>query len=336
MAKLYAERGPMRLIRDHVFLPCFAALALFSGTTDALGQSDSPITAETISISMERDFIAGPFGQVHVRIARPATKTQKPPLVLFHPTPYSSDYFVKFMQLMAADRVVIAIDTPGYGDSDRPKELQSIEGYAGSAAAVLTAMGYGNKQKQPVDILGYHTGTLIATELAIRHPDLVRRLVLPGLPFFTGEKRKEAYKANAKPEPVTSDGSHLNKKWEFATAATDVGMPLERAQAHFNDLMQCYPHCWEAYHGVFTYPSENRFPAVQQPVLLVTNDGSLKQETGAALPLFPDAQLMHISGVTLGGFDLAPEKYIALIRPFLDGELDKKMHSGREISDGRK
>ncbi len=112
-------------------------------------------------------------------------------------------------------------------------------------------------------------------------------------------------------------------------------MPLERAQEHFGDMMQCYPHCWEAYHGVFTYPSEDRFPNVRQPVLLITNDGSLKEETEAALPLFPQAQLMHISGVTLGGFDLAPDKYVAAIRSLLDsgpGHQDKK---GKEMDDGR-
>ncbi|MEP2101358.1 MAG: alpha/beta hydrolase [Parasphingorhabdus sp.] len=310
----------MRLHKNHVFLFCFMMLALFSFTPDSAAKSHSSTEPKTSSVVIERDFIPGPFGQVHVRIARPTAKTQHPPLVLFHPTPYSGDYFLKFMRLMASDRIVIAIDTPGYGDSDRPKKLQSIDGYAESAAAVLNAMGHGGERGPPVDLLGYHTGTLIATELAIRHPGLVRKLVLPGLPFFTGEARQKAYQDNAKPEPVTPDGSHLAKKWGFAAAAIDAGLSLDRAQEHFSDLMQCYPHCWEAYHGVFTYPAEERFGAVQQPVLLITNDGSLKQETEAALPLFPQAKLMHIDGVTLGGFDLAPEKYVAAIRPFLEND----------------
>ncbi|WP_108812017.1 alpha/beta fold hydrolase [Sphingorhabdus sp. Alg231-15] len=325
----------MRLYQGHVFLLYFMMLTMFLYAQDSAAQSHSPAKTEASSIKIERDFIAGPFGQVHVRTARSESKTQFPALVLFHPTPYSSDYFLKFMRLMASDRVVIAIDTPGYGDSERPRELQSIGGYAGSAATVLIAMGYGGDHGQPVDILGYHTGTLIATELAIRHPGLVRRLVLPGLPFFVGEARKEAYQANVQPEPIAPDGSHLAKKWEFAAAATTAGLPIDRAQEHFGDMMQCYPHCWEAYHGVFTYPSKDRFPAVRQPVLLITNDGSLKEETEAAQPLFPDARLTHISGITLGGFDLAPEKYVAAIRPFLDGDSVAKMQNAKELDDGR-
>ncbi|GAA0486222.1 hypothetical protein GCM10009096_31250 [Parasphingorhabdus litoris] len=325
----------MRLYRTCIFLVCVLASAPFFAATEGTATSQQHARADISTIEIERHFIAGPFGQVHVRIARSTQATQKTPLVLFHPTPYSSDYFLKFMQLIATDRTVIAIDTPGYGDSDRPSTLQSIDGYAESAAIVLELMGYGSERNQPVDVLGYHTGTLIATELAIRHPGLVRKLVLPGLPFFIGEERNKAYNDNAKPEPIARDGSHLMKKWEFATAAIQAGISQERAQEHFNDLMQCYPHCWEAYHGVFTYPSENRFPEVQQPVLLITNDGSLKRETEAALPLFPDARLTHINGVSLGGFDLAPEKYVTIIRQFLNGAPGNRKTQKKETDDGR-
>ncbi len=38
------------------------------------------------------------------------------------------------------------------------------------------------------DILGYHTGALTGTEIAIRRPDQVRRLVLIGLPILTQEE----------------------------------------------------------------------------------------------------------------------------------------------------
>jgi len=300
-----------------------------------IAATDSKVSGNTASdnidtdIAISRQFISGPFGQVHVRIAKPVKPSVKPPLVLFHPTPYSSDYFTKFIKEMATDRVVIAIDTPGYGDSDRPAELQSIGGYAESAAAVLGELGYGQNSdakhrpgKDPisglVDVLGYHTGCLIAAELAASRPDIVRRLVLPGLPFFTGDKRKRAYDENVKPDPVTADGSHLIPKWKFSTGAVSAGLALERGQEHFNDSMQCYPHCWEAYHAVFTYDAESRFAKVVQPVLLVTTDGSLKAETEAAMRHFPDAKLAHIDGITLGGFDLAPDKFADQTRTFLD------------------
>lgn len=266
-------------------------------------------------ITITRDFVRGPFGQVHVRIAKPALQASQPPLILFHPTPYSGDYFIRYMRLMAQDRIVVAIDTPGYGDSDRPKELPSIHDYATSAAAAIDAMGFG---KGPVDLLGYHTGGLIAVELAAIRPDRVRRLVLPGFPFFTGKDRTKAYEENVKPEPVESDGSHLLKKWAFSNIASPAGVSLKRGQEHFNDSVQCYPHCWQAYHAVFTYETEKQLRKVAQPVLLITINGSLKKETETARKYISDAKLVHIPEITLGGFDLFPEQYATLSRDFLN------------------
>ena len=58
-----------------------------------------------------------------------------------------------------------------------------MSGLAGAAADTLEALGYGADGEGAVDVIGYHTGTFIAAELAIVRPDLVRRLVLPGIPF---------------------------------------------------------------------------------------------------------------------------------------------------------
>lgn len=208
-------------------------------------------------ISYERDFVSGPFGQVHIITAQPAADVElKTPLVLLHPTPYSSDYFKSFIGLMASDRIVIAMDTPGYGDSAKPSEPQAIESYARSAAVVLEALGYG--KERAVDILGYHTGTLIAAELAIMRAEMVRRLVLPGVPFYVDDSaQREAYEKYVKEAPISKDGSHLTGPWEFSTMTNEAGVPLERSQAHFNDYMQCYPDCWYAYHGVFSYDGKN-------------------------------------------------------------------------------
>lgn len=294
----------------------YSVLMLTCLTSCTVAQSqivqNSPVQTD---IKIIRDFVSGPFGQIHVRIAKPAVQTDKLPLILFHPTPYSGDYFAKFIRVMAKDRIVVAIDTPGYGDSDKPKDLTSITDYARSAAAAIDALGFGEGK---VDLLGYHTGTLIATELALLRPDLVHKLVLPGMAFFSGEERKKAYESNAKPDPVEIDGSHLSGKWKFATIAIASGLSLERGQEHFNDSMQCYPNCWQAYHAVFTYESEERFPKVVQPVLLISTDGSLKTETEAASAYFPDARLVHIPNITVGGFDLFPEKYAKISRDFLN------------------
>ena len=308
----------LQILTVGVFLAFLSSQAIPASTIVA----NNTDAEENRSFNIKRSFVEGPFGQVHLRIAKPQQPSSKRPLVLFHPTPYSSDYFKKFMDEMAVDRAVIAIDTPGYGDSDRPARLPTIADYAQSAGVVLTKLGIG-RDGQQVDLLGYHTGTLIAAELAINNPGLIRKLVLPGMPYYTGEAREEAYRRNVKPNAIHTDGSHLRGKWDFASIAMPSGLLLTRAQEHFNDMMQCHPHCWEAYHAVFSYESEKRLKLVKQPVLLITTESSLKAETEAAALVFPDARLLHIAGVKYGGFDLATGKFAKATRDFLDNENPK-------------
>lgn len=280
------------------------------------------LNAESLSsdVELERDFVPGPFGQIHIRIARPKNrKALETPMFLFSPTPHSGDYFKPYMAEMAKDRLVVAIDTPGFGDSFRPdKKAPTIEDYATSAIAAIDELrpilGNGNQ----VDVLGYHTGGLTAVEVASMRPELVRRLVLPGFPYFTGDARKEALNRNASMDKVEIDGTHLLRKWEYSKVPMGAGVSLERTQEHFNDLMKSYPHTWQGYQAAFTYESEKRVVEIKQPVLLISIGGSLKEETHQASTVFPNAEYVHLEGFTFGIFDLAPEVIAEKSRKFLD------------------
>ena len=295
----------------------FCACTIFFAFDQAVAAPDQQHT-----YSIKRMFVDGPYGQIHLRVATPTAETNKPPLILFHASPYSGHYFLPFIDEMAADRTVIAIDTPGYGDSASPPEPLTIAEYANAAIEAIEVLDQGVLNGVVVDILGYHTGALIAAEVAIEHPEKVRRLVLPGVPFLTGNERKEAYKKYVKPEALLEDGTHLADKWAFATYAMSVGVSLERAQEHFNDAMQCHPRCWWSYHGVFSYKGENRLPLITQPVLFISYDGSLNDETKAAHKMVGHADHVHINGITRGAFDVAPDKIAAETRAFLDASRD--------------
>ena len=171
----------MKLLQISPYLNA-VIIALFAFAPPSLASDKADSRSRSMPVKMERDFIDGPFGQIHVRIARPASQTSHRPLILFHPTPYSGDYFRSFIRLMAHDRLVIAIDTPGYGDSAAPEGLPTIKDYADAATVALDRLGLKSERGSSVDVLGYHTGSLIAIELAVQQPKLVRRLVLAGLP----------------------------------------------------------------------------------------------------------------------------------------------------------
>ncbi|GAA1156008.1 alpha/beta hydrolase [Kribbella jejuensis] len=75
---------------------------------------------------------------------------------------------------IAKGRHVIAFDNRGVGASTG-RVPDSVEAMADDAYAFITALGYGK-----VDIFSFSLGGMIAQALVVKHPDLVRKLVLTG------------------------------------------------------------------------------------------------------------------------------------------------------------
>jgi len=67
----------------------------------------------------------------------------------------------------------IAVDLPGFGESEMPREKISISGYGRWVAALLEELDVG-----PVALVGNSMGGFIGAEVAIKHPALVERLVI--------------------------------------------------------------------------------------------------------------------------------------------------------------
>ena len=83
-----------------------------------------------------------------------------------------SDY-QRLIAGLAARYHVIALDNRGAGRSDKPDAPYSIEQMADDAAALLDALGIGRAH-----IVGTSMGGRIALDLALRHPEHVRSLIL--------------------------------------------------------------------------------------------------------------------------------------------------------------
>ncbi len=268
---------------------------------------------------IRRRYVDGRFGQVHVYVAAALDDTStKTPLMCFHPTAVSGDFFRDFMLEMSGDRLVMAMDTPGYGRSDPPPEPQPMIELAGTAADALDALGFGANGQGAVDLIGYHTGCFIASELAVIRPDLVRRLVLPGIPFNVGDTRKEMYEQYARPSELTEDGTKAMEIWEFWVTGRHPDVSLQRGASHFADHLQSGPYSWWAYHSVFSYPAEERLPLVRQPVLVPNTHGNLQENSRAAAELIADVKVVEMPDLTHGVFDVGVDRLAAVSREFLD------------------
>jgi len=99
----------------------------------------------------------------------------QPPLVLLHRFRAAmDDWDPLLLDLLARERQVIAFDNCGVGESGG-ETPGSLEQAADDTAAFLQAIGV-----EQADVLGWSMGGMTAPLLAVRHPQLVRRLVLCG------------------------------------------------------------------------------------------------------------------------------------------------------------
>jgi pimeloyl-ACP methyl ester carboxylesterase len=120
------------------------------------------------------------FGQLHVRTAFPTTGgfDEQVTLICLHPAHSSSRIFTRFLPQIAGVRSVYAPDLPGCGESD-----PSPDSSAAAAAGAVSDLANDLRLRQ-IDLLGVHGGANAALALAASRPELVRRLVLLGVPHI--------------------------------------------------------------------------------------------------------------------------------------------------------
>jgi pimeloyl-ACP methyl ester carboxylesterase len=76
----------------------------------------------------------------------------------------------------------LALDLPGFGASPPPKDVWGSPEYANLVARVLEDGGAGTPG-EPIVVLGHSFGGRVAVHLAAERPELVRSLVLTGVPL---------------------------------------------------------------------------------------------------------------------------------------------------------
>jgi pimeloyl-ACP methyl ester carboxylesterase len=134
------------------------------------------------------------------------------PLVLLHGAMSTIETsFGKVIPSLATGRQIVAIEQQGHGhtaDVDRPLSYRQM---AVDTAGLLRQLSI-----EGADFFGYSMGAGIALELAIRHPDLVRKVVLASPAYSKGGLHPEIVDGIESTKPEDLAGSIF----EQAYAAT--------------------------------------------------------------------------------------------------------------------
>jgi pimeloyl-ACP methyl ester carboxylesterase len=261
--------------------------------------------------SIERAFVPTRSGTIHV-----ASAGAGEPVLLLHQTPRSWDEFRDVLPLLGRRYRTIAMDTLGFGDSDKPAARGSIERYAEAVIALMDALSLDRTH-----LVGHHTGGVIAVEVAAAVPERIQRLVLSATACVDAARRARNPTPTVDEVAFSPDGSHLTRLWQRRMPYYPPDRPdlLHRLVL---DAMKVLDRVEEGHVVVGEYHMEDRLPLIRCPVLIMcgTEDWAAAPGQERLAGYLPQAQLMWIPGAGVPMDEEVPDLFAAVVSGFLAGE----------------
>lgn len=299
-----------------------AALAAPLGgavTATRVAAAETTVPAAAPALRVSRGYAPGPHGLVHFHDSRPQVvpPAGDVPLLLLHQSPASARQFERaFGPLVRRNVRFVAVDTPGFGFSDPTPQLPRVEDWASSIVAVLDHLGI-----TQADVLGHHTGSMLATELALQYPKRVRRVVLNG-PFPIDEAERQKFIAGSQRSHERGapklDGSHLLSSFQ---ARVRMYGPDPDPQTITRIVVEKYqglaPFTW-GHDAAFRYDHAASLKRITQPALILTNTGDdIYAMAQRARMLRPDFAYHELQGGTHDIVDQQPEAWAEAVVAYL-------------------
>ena len=232
------------------------------------------------------------------------------------------DSWLPFHEQLAQSCRVIAPAHPGCAQSDENKDVDVIEDVVFHYLEVLDAL-----KLDQFDLVGHCLGGWIAAELAVRHPEKIRKLVLIGASglFVQGALIGDIF-MNAQPE----FGSSYATLREMLFSSADQPNALEMfpdGKGEIDDEVRRYQMLRLSSRVGFkppyfyNHPLRNRLHRISSPTLVVwgEKDGFVPRSHGETYAkLIPNGgELKIIAGAGHSAHVEKPEETAKLVREFL-------------------
>lgn len=263
---------------------------------------------------IKKGYTDGPNGQLHWRMLTPET-VSAPDLYCFHPAPFSGLAYTGIMPYLAKNRRVIAPDYPGYGGSDVCDAQPTIEDYASAMAHVMDDLS----AEAARDVLGFHTGCLVAAELCGREPNTIANSVLIDIPAFDEETGAKLKASNGTPLALTPTLDCLAGPWESGITKRLPSQPMGRAFEMFVEQIRPGAAMNAAFYAAFSYRWREKFEQVNTNTLVLASQSPLLSGSRDAAEIIPNAMLVECLDITRSVLDEAAEKTAAEVMLFLEG-----------------
>ena len=224
-----------------------------------------------------------------------------PPIVLLHGGGSTIETsFAGYWPALAKARQVIAVEEQAHGrtaDIDRPLTFEQT---ADDVAALLRRLGI-----EPADVFGYSNGGSTALQIAIRHPKLVRKLVV----------MSAIYKADGMPPAFWAS----MKKASLADMPADLKDAYRRVAPHPEQLQTMHDKCVARMLAFKDWPDE-QIAGIEAPTLVLVGDADVVRPEHAVemYRRLPHARLAVLPGVDHMSIVKRTALPLAMIEAFLD------------------
>jgi pimeloyl-ACP methyl ester carboxylesterase len=248
------------------------------------------------------------YGQMHLRIK----DGKGVPLLLLHMSPRSGAMWELLQDEL--ERPTFAPDRLGYGFSDAPPWALSLEQYAQSTVDALQAAGV----DQDLDILGMHTGSFEAIEIAQQIGARVRHIVAVGMPLFSAEEQqRQLEKYSEQPLRPAAEGGHVLGAWRGGFAFRQPPYDLADVHRRFVEhVLAANPGA--AFRAACGYPIDKKLKSLKTPLtVFAPHDDIIEQTLRVKSLLKPGASFVDLPELSHDPFQIAVERMASLVNRHL-------------------